>query len=65
MTKPVDYQTLQQELDEIVHMLQQDDTKLDEAIKLYERGSVVAKQLEAYLAQMENTVTKLTVSNEG
>lgn len=53
------YQSLSGELDEILMQLQSSDLDIDEAMKAYERGMVVAKQLEAYLKTTENKITKI------
>lgn len=55
MTKK-SYQGLQTELDMIIEQLQSGDLDIDEAMKLYERGSVVLKELETYLKQAENKI---------
>lgn len=59
MTKEINYKELSAELDTILAQLQTDDFDIDEALKLYERGIVISKQLETYLKKAENTVTKL------
>jgi exodeoxyribonuclease VII small subunit len=55
----IDYQALQTELDEIVAELQRDDSDVDSALKHYERGLEIIKQLETYLQTAENTVSQL------
>lgn len=57
--KPVDYQTLSQELDSVLSALQQPDVAVDEAVKLYEQGMKLITQLENHVAQAENTLEKL------
>lgn len=47
------------ELDEILTKLQSNDLDVDEAIKLYERGMEVAKEIEKYLKEAENKITKI------
>jgi exodeoxyribonuclease VII small subunit len=59
MTKQVDYKSLQTELDEILDNLQNDDIDVDEALKSYERGLIIIKDLEKYLSNAENTVKEL------
>lgn len=59
MKKATDYQTLQNELHTIIEALQSAEVDVDEAIKLYERGRVVLKELEAYLTRAENKVTTI------
>lgn len=64
MTKEVNYTQLSSELDELLAKLQSDDVDVDEALKLYERGIAITKQLEAYLKSAENKVTKIKASLE-
>jgi exodeoxyribonuclease VII small subunit len=59
MTKNTDYKALSAELDEVLAKLQSSDLDVDEAVKLYERGMEIAKELEAYLEKAENKVTKI------
>lgn len=59
MTKKTDYKSLNEELDEVLAKLQSDDLDVDEAVGLYERGIAIIKELENYLADAENKVTKL------
>lgn len=59
MTKPVDYTKLSQELDELLATLQSDDLQVDQALKLYERGMQITKELETYLTSAENEVSKI------
>lgn len=58
-TSKTNYQDLSRELDEILAKLQSSELDIDEALKAYERGMVVAKQLEDYLKTAENKITKL------
>ncbi len=53
------YQELQAELDEILLKLQASELDAEEAVKLYESGLAITKQLEAKLASAENKITKL------
>lgn len=64
MSKEVNYQELSAELDTILAQLQTDDFDIDEAIKLYERGIEISKELESYLKTAQNKVTKLKASFE-
>lgn len=57
-TKP-DYQTLKQELDEVLTQLQEESTDIDSALKCYERGLELTKQLENYLKSAENRIIQL------
>ncbi len=47
------------ELDEVLESLNGDNVDVDEALKLYERGVVLTKQLTAYLEKAENTLSTL------
>jgi exodeoxyribonuclease VII small subunit len=58
MNKP-NYAELKAELDEVMEKLQSDDIGVDEALKAYERGMELVKQLEAKLNEAENKITKL------
>lgn len=57
--KHTDYKALNAELEEILAQLQASDTDVDEAVKLYERGMAITKELEAYLKTAENKVHKV------
>lgn len=53
------YQALASELDDILVELQQTDLDVDVAVKKYERGLTVIKELEQYLGEAENRVSEL------
>ncbi|HET7320329.1 MAG TPA: exodeoxyribonuclease VII small subunit [Candidatus Saccharimonadales bacterium] len=53
------YQVLAGELDDILAELQQSDLDVDVAVKKYERGLELIKELEKYLSTAENRVTEL------
>ena len=57
--KRTDYQKLQAELDAILAKLQSADLDVDEAVQAYDRGMQIAAELEAYLEQAQNKVTKV------
>lgn len=57
--KEIDYQALNTELSEILARLQSDDLSVDEALKAYERGIAITKELEKYLKTAENKVAKV------
>lgn len=59
MSKTTDYKQLNQELEVILDKMQSADLDIDEAIKQYERGIAVVEELQGYLKQAENKVTKL------
>ena len=62
--KPATYQELSHELDDILARMQSADMDIDEAIKLYERGTTIAAQLETQLKQAENTVQTIRAKAE-
>ena len=53
------YAELKVELDGLLDTLQQDDISVDDALKGYERGMELVKQLEATLKDAENKITRL------
>lgn len=57
-----DYQSLQQELDEVLARLQQPDVRVDEVVALHEKGLKLISLLEKHLADAENKVEKLTLA---
>lgn len=57
-TEPT-YAELKQELDAVLDTLQGDDLSVDDALKSYERGMELVKQLESTLKEAENKITKL------
>lgn len=59
------YQVLAGELDDILVELQQADLDVDEAVKKYERGLTLIKELETYLGEAENRVSKLKAKFQG
>jgi exodeoxyribonuclease VII small subunit len=59
------YQKLASELDDILLELQQSDLDVDEAVKKYERGLMLIKELEKYLDEAENKVSQLKAKFQG
>jgi exodeoxyribonuclease VII small subunit len=60
MTKETkSYRELMGELDEILESLNSEKVDVDEALKLYERGVALTKQLTTYLEKAENTLSTL------
>lgn len=57
--KKLDYKSLNAELDEVLAKLQAEGLDVDEAIGLYDRGIKITSELEAYLKEAENKVTKI------
>lgn len=64
MAKTVNYRELSSELDDVLNKLQSGELDIDEAMKQYERGMQIIKDLEAYLKTAENKVLKTKVSFE-
>jgi exodeoxyribonuclease VII small subunit len=56
------YKELSDELAQVVHDLEQGDLDVDEAVKCYERGLQIIKELEAHLKNAENKVAELKAS---
>ncbi len=68
MTKAVqtvDYPKLSSELEAIIAKLQDENTSIDEAIKLYEQANVLIQALSKYLKSAENRLTHLNGSGSG
>jgi exodeoxyribonuclease VII small subunit len=57
--KKSDYKSLNAELDEVLLKLQSEDLDVDTAVALYERGIEITKELERYLKEAENKVSKI------
>lgn len=53
------YQELKLQLDSVLETLQSDDLNVDNALKAYETGMELVKQLELKLSEAENKITKL------
>lgn len=60
VTKSINYKKLNVELEDILNKLQSGELDIDEAIKHYERGQMIVKQLQTYLKTAENKITKVT-----
>jgi exodeoxyribonuclease VII small subunit len=56
------YKKLSDELDQVMADLERGDLDIDEAVKCYERGLKIVRQLEQYLTEAENKVTELKAS---
>lgn len=59
------YKELADELDDILVELQQADLDVDVAVKKYERGLELIKELETYLGEAENKVSRLKAKFQG
>ena len=58
------YSQLNEELDNVLVTLQSGNLDIDEAVKFYERGNELIKQLETYLKEAENKITKVKAQLE-
>ncbi|KQC05730.1 MAG: exonuclease VII small subunit [Methanoculleus sp. SDB] len=53
------YETLMEELKEIIRKIEDGSVGLDESIALYERGSLLIRQCERLLEEAELRITRL------
>jgi exodeoxyribonuclease VII small subunit len=53
------YRELMEELETVMQALQEGDLDVDVAIEHYEKGMRLTKEIEAYLTNAENSLTKL------
>lgn len=61
-SNPQTYAQLSEELDRVMADLEGGELDIDEAVKRYERGLTIVRELEAYLKDAENKVTELKAS---
>ena len=54
-----DYSDMQNELNEIVNDLQSGNIDVDDAMKKYDRGQELVKEISEYLKNTENKITKI------
>lgn len=59
--KSINYQALTEELDLIIAKLQDQQTSIETAIELYERGVVITNDLRKYLATSKNRLKKISL----
>jgi exodeoxyribonuclease VII small subunit len=57
--KTSDYRKLSSELDSIVAALEAADVDIEEAMRHYQRGMEIIKEIDTYLKQAENKVIKV------
>ena len=50
------YQTLKQQLDEIIAELQAEDLDVDKAVELYQQGQKIVAELEIYLTKTKQSL---------
>lgn len=58
------YEQLRTELEAIVSDLQRDDLDIDQALKHYERGLELVRQIDEYLNKAENRIRELKAAFE-
>lgn len=56
------YKQLSAELDQVMSQLEGGDVDIDDAVKCYERGLTIVRELEAHLRKAENKVVELKAS---
>lgn len=61
-TKHLDYQALQQQLQEVLAKLQSENTDVESAVAAYEQGVKLVAELTTYLETAENKISKLQQS---
>lgn len=64
MKKDLSFEDALNELEEIVNKLENDDISLDEAIKAYEKGSILKEQCEKKLNEAKLKVEKIEEKNK-
>jgi exodeoxyribonuclease VII small subunit len=57
--KSIDYQKLNQELEQLLEAMQSGQLDIDQAIQTYKRGQEIIAELHTYLTKAENKVIKL------
>lgn len=62
MTKTLNYQELNDELEIILGQLQSGEMDIDAALLAYERGQAIVKELQIFLKTAENKIKKLPTS---
>jgi len=62
---PMDFERAIKRLEEIVHLLESEDTPLEEAINLFEEGIKLVKDLKETLTRAEERVKELIKRGEG
>jgi exodeoxyribonuclease VII small subunit len=58
------YAQLNAELDQVMLELEQNDQDVDNAMAAYQRGMELIKELEQYLEEAENTISKVKAQFE-
>lgn len=61
-TKPIDYQKLTAELEDLTKSMQSSQIDIDKAAEAYERGLQIIDLLEVHLKNTQNKVSRLKAS---
>ncbi len=64
MAKQISYKDLSDELDTVMADLEGGELDIDQAVKRYERGLAIVRELETYLKEAENKITELKNTEE-
>ncbi|GAC1387145.1 MAG: hypothetical protein NVS1B7_5700 [Candidatus Saccharimonadales bacterium] len=62
--KIIDYQSANQELNQLLESLQNSELSIDEAVKAFERGIEISAMLEKYLKETDNKIIKIKSAYE-
>ena len=60
-----DYKILSDNLENIISLLQDDKTSIDESLKLYEQANKLVEELSEYLKTAENKLTQINSKTKG
>jgi exodeoxyribonuclease VII small subunit len=60
LPEQIDYQKLSSELEAVIAKLQNEQTSIDESLKLYEQATKMVEHLSDYLKTAENRLSDLT-----
>jgi exodeoxyribonuclease VII small subunit len=52
------YREIKAELDDVIEQLQDPDTEIDQALKLYEKSQKLIAELEAYIGSVKKQINK-------
>ena len=59
-----DFSKAKSELDQIIQTLREENTSLDLAVELYERGLKLTVDLEKYLKKMKNRIIEIKAKSQ-
>lgn len=61
--KSTDFSSKQAQLDELLGLLQNPDTGIDESIDVYKQAVKLIDELEEYLQESKNRITEITAND--